>query len=318
MKRMFGIFLLLIYLLGISTTAFAAEMGDKDKNISLRIVYQDDGQAIAGATVQLYKVASIDQNLKITADRSFSRFRRAIEDSDTDWSQLSKSLVKVILENNVSCYDQTKTDRSGVAHFPARSKELTPGVYLVYCPKHIVNGTVYYASPMIVSLPNYGADGQLTNQVTAKIKNAYPFTLVVEKKWKDRGHEAKRPDKITVQLLKDGNPVANATKDIYKKHQWTTVWKDLDPLYDWDVQEVAVKGYKGRNYPTREKGNVIKITITNTYAPESHNPPGNSGKPSNKLPQTGQLTWPIPVMAVTGMTLFALGWWLCFGSRKDP
>ena len=37
-----------------------------------------------------------------------------------------------------------------------------------------------------------------------------------------------------------------------------------------------------------------------------------------KLPQTGQLSWPIPVMAIGGMFFFGLGWWLCFGKRKDP
>lgn len=39
---------------------------------------------------------------------------------------------------------------------------------------------------------------------------------------------------------------------------------------------------------------------------------------SAKLPQTGQLSWPIPVMACSGMFFFGLGWWLCFGKRKDP
>ena len=41
---------------------------------------------------------------------------------------------------------------------------------------------------------------------------------------------------------------------------------------------------------------------------------GNTG---NKLPQTGQLTWPIPALVSGGMLLFALGWWLVFGSKKD-
>lgn len=49
-------------------------------------------------------------------------------------------------------------------------------------------------------------------------------------------------------------------------------------------------------------------------------PPKPTEKPTTpsgtKLPQTGQLTWPIPVMTLTGMALFALGWWLCFGNRK--
>lgn len=36
-----------------------------------------------------------------------------------------------------------------------------------------------------------------------------------------------------------------------------------------------------------------------------------------KLPQTGQLTWPIPWLAVTGTALFALGWWLCFRRKEE-
>lgn len=38
---------------------------------------------------------------------------------------------------------------------------------------------------------------------------------------------------------------------------------------------------------------------------------------SGKLPQTGQLTWPVPVMACSGMVLFVTGWWLSSGGRKD-
>ena len=45
--------------------------------------------------------------------------------------------------------------------------------------------------------------------------------------------------------------------------------------------------------------------------------PGKGGSTGNKLPQTGQLTWPIPWLASSGMLLFALGWWLCFSRRKD-
>lgn len=44
---------------------------------------------------------------------------------------------------------------------------------------------------------------------------------------------------------------------------------------------------------------------------------GGSSGGSSKLPQTGQLTWPVPVLAAGGMALFALGWWLCFGRKED-
>ena len=50
---------------------------------------------------------------------------------------------------------------------------------------------------------------------------------------------------------------------------------------------------------------------------------GGSVSPGPEEPsliQTGQLNWPIPVLAVAGMLLFALGWALCFHkrSRHEP
>lgn len=38
-------------------------------------------------------------------------------------------------------------------------------------------------------------------------------------------------------------------------------------------------------------------------------------EPGDRLPQTGQLKWPVPVLAVSGMVLFAIGLWLT--RRKD-
>lgn len=44
---------------------------------------------------------------------------------------------------------------------------------------------------------------------------------------------------------------------------------------------------------------------TNRYTPSS-----------GKLPQTGMLIWPIPVLGLTGIALFVLGWILCFGGKR--
>ena len=40
-------------------------------------------------------------------------------------------------------------------------------------------------------------------------------------------------------------------------------------------------------------------------------------KPGSSLPQTGQLNWPVPALAASGMLLFALGWMLRSDGRKD-
>lgn len=46
--------------------------------------------------------------------------------------------------------------------------------------------------------------------------------------------------------------------------------------------------------------------------------PEPTQKPDPSLPQTGQLNWPVPLMAAAGIALFIIGWALCFGRRKDP
>ncbi len=49
--------------------------------------------------------------------------------------------------------------------------------------------------------------------------------------------------------------------------------------------------------------------------PEPTDPPPTT-PPGPNLPQTGQLNWPVPVLAVSGMALFTLGWMLFANRRK--
>lgn len=51
-----------------------------------------------------------------------------------------------------------------------------------------------------------------------------------------------------------------------------------------------------------------EIIITNTSTSET--------PPNPPLIQTGQLNWPIPVLAGLGILLFAMGWVMIFMKRK--
>ena len=92
------------------------------------------------------------------------------------------------------------------------------------------------------------------------------------------------------------------------------------------VQNEAAKGYEAVDpflvtVPMNEDGSyiyhvdatpklsILKKTPSTTETPTS--PPVDS-----KLPQTGQLNWPVSVLAVLGMGLFLLGWLLCFGKKE--
>lgn len=53
-------------------------------------------------------------------------------------------------------------------------------------------------------------------------------------------------------------------------------------------------------------------------APTEPSEPTEPTEPDDPdLPYTGQLEWPIPVMAVCGLALFMMGWFLCFRKRDS-
>lgn len=56
---------------------------------------------------------------------------------------------------------------------------------------------------------------------------------------------------------------------------------------------------------------------TEPEPPEEPEPtPSTSSTTSTTLPQTGQLNWPVPVLAGSGLVLFAIGWWMTATDRR--
>lgn len=55
----------------------------------------------------------------------------------------------------------------------------------------------------------------------------------------------------------------------------------------------------------------------NTKPKPTATPEPTTAPTDEKLPQTGMLRWPIPVLGVGGLLLFSLGWALCFMKKKD-
>ena len=113
------------------------------------------------------------------------------------------------------------------------------------------------------------------------------------KLWDDKGYESSRPASVTVQLLRNGK--VYDTVSLTADSDWMHEWDEL-PRYDkdgkeisWTVKENAVSGYTA---DIRQSG--VNFTITNSIA-------------KAKLPQTGSLWWPVPVLAAAGLVFLALG-----------
>lgn len=112
------------------------------------------------------------------------------------------------------------------------------------------------------------------------------------------------------------------TKDIDDEGRVTF---DVEPGLYLLVQQDPARGYSAAKpflvgVPNMEDGTYIyevnaspKINLTPAPTEESTEP-HNPTKPDEKLPQTGQLNWPVPLLAVAGLGLFLLG---CVLRRKE-
>lgn len=93
-------------------------------------------------------------------------------------------------------------------------------------------------------------------------------------------------------------------------------WYAVSPF----LVSVPNKGESGYVYdvnatPKMEAITAVPETPENPAEPAEEKPSGEKMS-AGRLPQTGQLNWPIPVMAILGVLLFAAGWDLCYAKRR--
>lgn len=121
-----------------------------------------------------------------------------------------------------------------------------------------------------------------------------PISLTVVKVWDDAHYPAaKRPDSVSMTLYNGEEAIESVLLGAW--NDWTFTWSALDADGDWSIVENSVEGYT----PYYSVSGDI-VTVTNTAI----------------LLQTGQLKWPIPVIAGCGLLLIGIGI-LLLSSKKE-
>lgn len=172
----------------------------------------------------------------------------------------------------------------GRAVFPSLDK----GIYLVYCP----SGQQYSFKPFLVVLPQM-LNGLIQYEVTSSPKTEEPTTnshsVYVLKRWDDDNDKAgKRPDEVTVLLKHEGKAVASVI--LSEENGWAHTFTDLSVDGGYTVEEKSVEYYTAAYNGDEENGFVITNKIQ-----------------TDKLPQTGQMWWPIWLIAIIGIGFVVLG-----------
>ena len=182
--------------------------------------------------------------------------------------------------------------RESVRNGQATFAGLSDGLYLVVGERHTRDGAS--GTPAVFLTEVFGgtnAGSEVKWDSDDPGESAGGVTVTVHKLW--QGDEAaERPENVELRLLRDGTPYEDVCLE--ETNGWQYVWHGLDAACRWQVIEPDVPvGYTVS--VSREGWN---FTVTNTA-----DTPREPAWPGELLPQTGQLWWPVAVLAALGALL---------------
>lgn len=285
---------MLFVLILLPDTASARVPIDLNQKNSLTIHFPCDN-----IPIQIYRVADVTEAGEYIRTEAFSDYNILLEQPDqTGWRNLAATISGYAERDGIKTLESGVTDEDGTIVF----ENLKAGLYLVSEGKGIKDGYEYTSEAFLVALPELGERDQWIADVNSTPKYTkdplQPEGTTIQKKvlkiWDD-AESKKRPQKIEVQLLKDGK--ITETVSLAKENNWKYQWDHLDASSTWKVVEKEVPS----GYTVTINQDDSTFTITNKL-----NVPAET-KPS-KLPQTGQMWWPVGILTVTGMLVFLAGW----------
>lgn len=300
-KHFSCLLLLFSLVFAMKSTTFAASFSDIDfaekGSISMTLRDIKTHEVVPGGTFALYYVGEIDRSghsLGFKYNKAFENNGMLLDDLREEG--LAEHLASYAVEKNIS--GETRICEDGKVVW----EKLELGLYLVVQTER-ADG-YYPIDSFLISVPfSQSNDEKWTYDVDASSKvEPSPEVpsekdLTVKKVWVDDGK--KTPESIEVKLYRDNKEYESCILGV--ENHWSKKWTGLSEEYQWTVKEIKVPaGYKVSYNKTGGE-----ITITNTSQTEK--PP---------VIQTGQLNWPVPVLALAGVLIFAMGWILTFMKRK--
>ena len=259
--------------------AVSAEEFDPEKTGAISATLTDPYETapIAGAELSIYYIATVNINtdgkLSYTYTKEFADTGISLNDPD-----LAAKLDAYLSQNEVAA-TKLRTDGEG----NAVCGKLPLGLYFIR-QTNAVDGFAP-CRPFLVTIPMENDDGYLyAVDASPKTEVAKLISITVKKVWNTDG-SVKATDSVTVELLCDGKVVQSAT--LSEKNNWQTTYPNMPQSDAYSIQEVNIP----QGFTATYQQNGYEFTVTNTAS----------------LAQTGQLIWPIPVLAIVGVSLITAG-----------
>ena len=277
-RKLFSACLLLCLLLQLSVTVFAKPLDlNGVGSISITLLDQHGRQPVAQAEVSVYYVASVvrsENNRPVysyTAD--FENCGFALDDP-----KLAVKLDVFTQEYDLPAQTVVTDDRG-----KAVLTDLPLGLYFVKQTAPAANNVI--CMPFLVTVPNYNNDGFIYDVDALPKADVVETTDITVKKVWNVDETVTVAQQVTVQLLRDGAVVKTAV--LNEENGWEAVFYDMPRSDAYSVLESNIP----EGFTATYTQNGYEFTVIN----------------SASLPQTGQVIWPIPLLAVAGLFLIAVG-----------
>ncbi|MGN1481856.1 Cna B-type domain-containing protein [Porcipelethomonas sp.] len=301
-----------------------------DKADTLTITCQKEDVVLSDMTWSIYRVADISSGKKYTFTETFSKYPVSINNLSTSQLQAAAVTLETYVQaDKITPLKTGKTNEDGKIVFSG----LDFGLYLITGESVVVDDMYYMPSPSLVELSDddsTGIDWRYDVNTVPKLKvmpasmRIYNFDCTVKKIWTNDDVNS-RPESVKAVLLKNGVEYDSAV--LNESNNWENVWENLSSEYKWSVVEENVPANYNVTYTENEimvNNNIDsdkEFVINNTYAPVPVPVPvsvsaaltepvsvTSAETNTQKLPQTGQLWWPVPVMSAAGLIMLSAGW----------
>lgn len=291
----FVLLLSLCFLVGMPS-ALAFDRVDLTHPLTFTIQADDnaDDAHLPGVTFKLYQVADMDEDARFTLKAPYSQLNIDINamKNAADWAAASEAMKA--LTTDITPTAEGTTDADGRVVFT----DLTPGLYLVSGVPTIIGTWAYSFQSFLTAIPTRDMEEVWQYDVLSTIKlerSEATINLECLKIWEDDNRGTNRPTEIEVHLLQDGIQI-DAVR-LNAENNWHHIFCDLPADHEYSLREV-LDGNSGYEPQYSIVNGVYVITNYQTA----------TATPTPSIPETGQLWWPVPLLAGSGMILFVIGW----------
>lgn len=280
---------------------------------------------VDGMKISLYHVADLkeDGSYELAGALAGYSVSLACEDED-DLQGAANTLADYVKRDQIipEKVEMAKTTSAGIS---TCFEDISQGMYLVMgqnVEKQEGEKTqVYTPQVALVVFPaNSGEQNPYDVKAVLKYERREKLEesqtkLHVLKVWKG-DKEEKRPTSVKVDLLKleaDGSSTVADRQVLNQENQWSYTWENLSTEAQWSVAESQVPA--GYYVSTNRAESTIVVTNTAKQpVSDKKNTQDQSKKQGAKLPQTGQLWWPVLVLLLAGISCIVIG---CSFSRTN-